>query len=78
MSKLIWQSIESDHSNHLDRTRVPWGWLVMSTDDVMTPVNTGYSLPETFTGYEWRTSITFVFDPFHKWLKHEKNKGKTK
>jgi 3-methyladenine DNA glycosylase AlkC len=49
------------------RIRVPWGWIVEVYQDVFTPMYTGYEQPEMKTGYEWRVSITFVFDPFHWW-----------
>lgn len=51
----------------ISRCRVPWGWLVMHQSDAITPVNKGYTIPVYETGYEWRTAITFVFDPFHMW-----------
>ncbi len=60
-----WEKIDNDPS--YSRTRVPWGWLVQHQADVMTPMHTGYAHPEMMTGYEWRTSIAFVFDPFHRW-----------
>lgn len=62
-----WENISGNHSNSLYRTRVPFGWLVMSTDEVLSPRNSGYSMPEYTNGYEWRTSITYVFDPFKMW-----------
>jgi len=58
-----WEKIDES----ISRSRAPWGWLVMYQTDVYTPMNTGYAQPEMMQGYEWRTSITFVFDPFHTW-----------
>lgn len=62
--KVLWEQIDSDHAGYLNRARVPWGWLVMSTQDVYRIYGDSV-LPQP--GYEWRTSITFVFDPFHWW-----------
>lgn len=64
--KLEWENIEHNHGNYLVRAKVFGGWLVMSTDDVQTLRNDGYTLnPES--GYEWRTSIAFVPDIKHEW-----------
>lgn len=41
------------------RTKVPWGWIVECVGDVMEK--------NMESGYQWRPSITFVFDPFHWW-----------
>lgn len=60
-----WEKLEEFCT--ISRAKIPWGWLVMSVNDVMTPMNTGYDKPEMLQGYEWRSSITFVFDPFHWW-----------
>lgn len=65
--KLKWEGIEHDHGNQLSRAKVPGGWLVMSTDDVVTQVYEGYDIPSNEYGYEWRTSITFVPDENHNW-----------
>ena len=71
--KMSWEILEHDRSNYLTRSRTPWGWLVMSTDDALTSQYTVYSTPENMTGYQWRTSITFVFDPFHCWKNKKHN-----
>ncbi len=46
------------------RARVPGGWVLKVTQDVMTNIR-----PEEcpHEGYEWRTSICFIPDPNHKW-----------
>ena len=49
------------------RIRVPFGWILEVVDDVRSPVNKGYSTPDYEEGYEWRRSVTFIFDPFHVW-----------
>lgn len=56
-----WRKVNSDP--YIYKTRVPWGWLVLATDDVL------HNLPDRNLerGYEWRNHITFVFDPFHRW-----------
>lgn len=65
--KLEWERIDDSTSAGVYRAKVFGGWLIMATDDVITPVNTGYSMPEYHQGYEWRTSITFVPDLKHEW-----------
>lgn len=60
---MSWEKIDDEYS----RVKVPWGWLVQQQSDVMTPINTGYAQPELQRGYEYRASITFIFDPFHIW-----------
>lgn len=64
-----WEVFDKDMSS-LVRTRVPWGWLVMNTDDVVhdTPHNGMQS------GWDFRTSLTFIFDPFHRWKGDKKVK----
>jgi hypothetical protein len=64
---LNWEGIKHDHGFTMQRTPIPGGWLVAVVSDVMTPINTGYNMPEPREGYEWRTSITFVPDPNHEW-----------
>lgn len=61
-----WQWIEK---GYLERARVPYGWLVRSHSDVC------HFLPDqgVKSGWDWRVSICFVFDPFH-WWKLKKNK----
>lgn len=63
---LKWETIEHDHGNHLTRAKVFGGWLVMSTDDVMTSMYDGYGSSNS-EGYEWRTSLTFVPDLKYEW-----------
>lgn len=66
--KLEWEQIEHNHGNYLTRAKVFGGWLVMSTDEVQTPMDEGYDKPVNRQGYEWRTSITFVPDLKHEWI----------
>lgn len=64
---LKWEEIKHDNVFILRRAKIFGGWLVSAISDVMTPVNTGYNIPELKDGYEWRTSIAFVPDPNHEW-----------
>jgi hypothetical protein len=59
-----WYTIEHSGTGHMARAMVPGGWLVRISEDVYVN-NKGYGYPNT--GYEWRTSITFVPDPTHEW-----------
>jgi len=65
--KLEWEPIDSNHGNYIVRAKVFGGWLVMVTDDVMTPIYRGYDTPNNEAGYEFRTSLTFVPDQKHEW-----------
>jgi putative IMPACT (imprinted ancient) family translation regulator len=64
---LKWEKVESDDHSSLSRVKVPWGWLVNNMDDVITQTYQGYSHPVPERNYEWRNTLTFVFDPFHWW-----------
>jgi hypothetical protein len=60
--KIKWETIEQECATTIYRTRVPWGWLVYAVDDVF------HSTSErTGSGWDWRSSVAFVFDPFHWW-----------
>ena len=64
--KITWETIEQDQAVYMSRSRVPWGWIMMTCDDAYIMRSDGYTYtPEA--GYQWRTSITFIFDPFHWW-----------
>lgn len=62
-----WESVHQDHAQNIYRAAIIGGWLVMSVDDVRSPIYTGYPQPEYKDGYEWRSSITFVPDINHEW-----------
>lgn len=65
---LKWEPLQSDNQTlFVSRSKVFGGWLVSATMDVRSAVNTGYNQPDYTTGYEWRTSITFVPDHNHEW-----------
>lgn len=54
------------------RIKVPFGWILEVVSDVRSPINQGYSTPDYLEGYEWRVSVTFIFDPFHMWKLNKK------
>jgi len=68
MKKLEWEEVPHNHGGYMTRVSIPGGWLVRYTEDVRSPVFTGYEAPEYIQGYEWRTSITFVPDVNHEWI----------
>lgn len=69
--KLEWEPIDQEHAGTMFRARVPGGWLVKEVQDK------ALAYPEEFkenvngwryeTGYEWRSSVTFVPDAEHEW-----------
>lgn len=65
--KLDWENIENNQGEYINRAKIFGGWLVTVTNNVMTQVYKGYTIPENEDGYEWRTSITFVPDLNHEW-----------
>lgn len=65
MPRLKWEPVDQNMATTISRAKVPWGWILLAVDDV-------YKIdsPHSYLigpGYEWRTSITFMFDPFHWW-----------
>ncbi len=68
MTEFKWEKVEHNHGNALHRAPVFGGWLVMSTDSVLTVLPTEYSgRIRNDDGHEWRTSICFIPDPNHEW-----------
>jgi len=65
MKAIEWEHVSNEYSEHISRTRTMFGWLVIVVNDVMTH----FSDNRIEHGYEWRSSVTFIFDPFHTWLK---------
>lgn len=61
--RLEWEDLEQDTAGHIQRAAIPGGWLVRQVDDVCSD----YTGKGTESGYEWRTSMTFVPDPDHVW-----------
>lgn len=65
MAKLKWEEIEPG----IHRSETPTGWLVREQNEV---AHIGPELNEYITtGYDWRTTLTFVPDPDKIWLKGE-------
>lgn len=60
---LKWEKIDDG----MHRSRTPTGWLVRECVEVC-HINSGNQEYIT-SGYDWRTSITFVPDPDEVWLK---------
>jgi len=57
-----WEWIED---GYLRRLRTPMGWIVQSFTDIAhdrSEYGQGMAC-----GWDWRTALTFVFDPFHNW-----------
>lgn len=63
-----WENVSHNSGGYLSRMKVPGGWLVREVMDVMT-----FNRDEHNTGYEWRSSICFMPDINHEWLKEEKD-----
>lgn len=57
--RLEWEDLDQDTAGHIQRAAIPGGWLVRQVDDAL--------IEGTESGYEWRTSMTFVPDPNHVW-----------
>jgi hypothetical protein len=64
-AKLEWERVDNNHAGVLYRSRVPWGWLVYDVQEVFHPDRC--EMDRSGTGWDWRTSMAFVFDPFHWW-----------
>lgn len=60
-----WEAIDPG----LERSKTPFGWLVKHTDEASTFFGEERGID---WNYEWRVSITFVFDPFHFWKPNKK------
>lgn len=68
MINLTWEQIEHDHSCHIFRARIPGGWLVRC--DEIRYKNLGSRITEEASS-DWRSAITFVPDPEHRWASTE-------
>lgn len=60
---LKWEKVEDG----IARTRTPTGWLVREVSEVCNDLSEN-GLGRLETGYEWRTTLTFVPDPDGIWL----------
>lgn len=65
MPQLTFEPLESNQGNFF-RAKVPGGWLIMSEQDVMHN-EPNYGRDGFRSGFDWRTSVTFVPDPTHEW-----------
>jgi hypothetical protein len=63
MVQLKWEEIKQDRAFYLYKAKVPGGWLVACTDDVLDQSEQLFHQ----SGWEWRTSITYVPDPLGVW-----------
>ena len=64
--KMEWEDIPQDRSFDLCRAKVPGGWLVAATEDV---IHNQYEYGRGMVGgWDWRVSLTFVPDPNHEWV----------
>lgn len=61
------EDIKTNLGDSFRRARIFGGWLVTVTSDVIH--DTEYN--GMTSGHDWRTSVTFVFDPFHLWRIYE-------
>ena len=68
---LNWEEISNSSCTDVFRAPVFGGWLVMSVDNTQTqfPEQWGPSLVSfrNDTGYEWKSSVTFIPDAKHEW-----------
>lgn len=61
---MIFESIcTTPCGDHFQRAKIFGGWIVTVSSNVSHIME--YNRIDD--GYDWRTSITFVFDPFHLW-----------
>lgn len=67
MAKLVFEDVTNNTSSDIKRARIPMGWIVEESTVVshmLFNAKYGGNGPD---GYDWRISITFVFDPLHLW-----------
>ena len=60
-----WEEISQNLSFFLRRAKVPGGWLVVATEDVIHD-QSAYGRGMV-GGWDWRVALTFVPDPNHEW-----------
>ena len=60
--EIKWEWIDA---GFLERTKVPWGWIVRGYAEVVHDRSEdGGGMAN---GWDWRIAMCFVFDPFHWW-----------
>jgi hypothetical protein len=68
MPKLTFESVETNlGASSMQRARVPLGWVVEDSTDVCHMSYAAQYGADGPSGWDWRISMTFVFDPFHLW-----------
>lgn len=67
MVELQWEEIKNNHGNYIHRAKVFGGWLIKHLDNAYSYIDEGYDKLTAKTGYQWRTSITFIPDANHEW-----------
>lgn len=63
MPRLNFEEISTNIGDTINRARVPGGWFVLVTSEVVSTFPDG----RRESGYEWRESIVFYPDPSHSW-----------
>lgn len=66
-SCLTFEKVETNlGASFMQRAKVPMGWLVEDSTDVCHMLYNEKTGAGT-SGWDWRVTLTFVFDPFHLW-----------
>jgi hypothetical protein len=76
-AKLHWEVVEQHYidyagkdaiqsSTDMSRAKIPTGWLVEETTSV-SHIVFHYQSGNDADGYDFRVTLTYVFDPFHLW-----------
>lgn len=64
---MVWQQLLTADGQLLYRMAVRGGWLVKTVDDVMSQIQADHIPFHERSGYEWRSSVTFMPDTDHEW-----------
>lgn len=67
MAKLAFEQVANNISSYIQRARIPMGWLVEESTNVSHMMYQAKYGGNGADGYDWRISMTFVFDPLHLW-----------
>ncbi len=62
MAYLEFKKLENNACAIMDRAKVPGGWLIRETTEVLVDIGNGME-----NGREWRICMTFIPDPTHVW-----------
>lgn len=66
---LTFQAVPNNECLLIQRAKVPGGWLVREVMDVLHDDPNRGNLQ---SGWEWRSSLTFIPDPEYLWEPYEK------